>query len=61
MPVEIGRKFLVTSDEWRGHGPGQRYCQGYLSKGEMTVRRVGPRAFLTIRGKRKGPPAPSMP
>jgi hypothetical protein len=52
MPVEIERKFLVASDSWREHASGQRYCQGYLSKGDDTVRvrRAGPRAFLTIKG-----------
>jgi CYTH domain-containing protein len=52
MPIEIERKFLVAKDSWRGHAHGQRYCQGYLSKGDVTVRvrRAGPRAFLTIKG-----------
>ncbi len=56
MPVEIERKFLVAKDSWRGHAPGQRYCQGYLSKGDVTVRvrRAGPRAFLTIKGSGDG-------
>jgi adenylate cyclase len=56
MPVEIERKFLVASDSWRGHALGQRYCQGYLSKGDVTVRvrRAGPRAFLTIKGSGEG-------
>ncbi len=56
MPVEIERKFLVAKDSWRGHIPGQRYCQGYLSKGDITVRvrRAGPRAYLTIKGSGQG-------
>ncbi len=56
MPVEIERKFLVAKDCWRGHARGQRYCQGYLSKGDVTVRvrRAGPRAFLTIKGSGDG-------
>jgi CYTH domain-containing protein len=56
MPVEIERKFLVANDGWRGQVPGQRYCQGYLSKGDVTVRvrRAGPRAFLTINGSGNG-------
>jgi adenylate cyclase len=56
MPVEIERKFLVASDSWREHASGQRYCQGYLSKGDVTVRvrRAGPRAFLTIKGSGDG-------
>jgi adenylate cyclase len=56
MPVEIERKFLVAGDNWRGSALGQRYCQGYLSKGDVTVRvrRAGPRAFLTIKGSGEG-------
>ena len=56
MPVEIERKFLVAKDSWRGPGPGQRYCQGYLSKGDVTVRvrPAGSRAFLTIKGSGDG-------
>jgi adenylate cyclase len=56
MPVEIERKFLVAKDSWRGHAPGQRYCQGYLSRGDVTVRvrRAGPCAFLTIKGSGEG-------
>ena len=61
MPVEIERKFLVAKDSWRGPGPGQRYCQGYLSKGDVTVRvrRAGPRAFLTIKDQAMGLSDPS--
>ena len=56
MPVEIERKFLVAHGGWRGSAPGQRYCQGYLSDGEVTVRvrRAGVRAFLTIKGPSRG-------
>jgi CYTH domain-containing protein len=57
MPVEIERKFLVKDDAWRDGGPGQRFCQGYLSQsGGVTVRvrRAGPRAFLTIKGRGNG-------
>lgn len=56
MPVEIERKFLVTHDGWRTSEPGQRYHQGYLSKGEVTVRvrRAATRGFLTIKGSGNG-------
>jgi adenylate cyclase len=56
MPVEIERKFLVTHDGWRNQAPGQRYFQGYLSRGEVTVRvrSAGSRAFLTIKGVGNG-------
>ncbi len=56
MPVEIERKFLVRDDGWRGLGPGQRYCQGYLAAGDVTVRvrRAGSRAYLTVKGAGDG-------
>ncbi len=56
MPVEIERKFLVRDDGWRGLGPGQRYCQGYLANGDVTVRvrRAGSRAYLTVKGSGNG-------
>lgn len=61
MPVEIERKFLVTHDGWRTPEPGQRYRQGYLCKGEVTVRvrRTASRGFLTIKG-RDGPVRPEF-
>jgi adenylate cyclase len=52
-PVEIERKFLVRSDEWREGAQGETICQGYLnSVKERTVRvRIsGDKAFLTIKG-----------
>lgn len=56
MPVEIERKFLVMHDGWRTSEPGQRYHQGYLCKGEITVRvrRTETRGFLTIKGGSNG-------
>jgi len=33
MSVEIERKFVVAKDSWRGHDPGQRYCQDISRKG----------------------------
>lgn len=54
MPVEIERKFLVVGDTWRSlAGPGQRYCQGYLSLGPgpiVRIRRAGRNAFITVKG-----------
>ena len=53
MGVEIERKFLVSSNEWRKMGDPVRYSQGYLvSDGYRSVRiRVaGEKAFLTIKG-----------
>jgi adenylate cyclase len=55
MPVEIERKFLVTNDQWRHGAPGERFCQGYLAIGDVTVRvRAGRRAFLTVKGSGEG-------
>ena len=57
MGTEIERKFLVTSDEWRGMAPGVRYRQGYLSSSKertVRVRIAGDTAFLTIKGKTSG-------
>ena len=62
MAVEIERKFLVSSDQWRWDADGNeiegvRFCQGYLSsKPEATVRvrMEGDAAKLTIKGKNKG-------
>ena len=54
MPVEIERKFLVESDDWRPLSrSSQRFCQGYLARGPgptVRVRRAGPRAFVTVKG-----------
>jgi adenylate cyclase len=62
MPVEIERKFLVMHDGWRRPEPGQRYHQGYLCKGEVTVRVrcAGSRGFLTIKGGINGPVRPEF-
>src|SRR4051812_46463508 len=56
MPVEIERKFLVTGDGWRHGGAGERYCQGYIVSGNVTVRvrRAGAMAMLTIKGRPRG-------
>ncbi|MEI6141238.1 MAG: CYTH domain-containing protein [Mariniphaga sp.] len=57
MGIEIERKFLVSSNEWRKMGDTVRYSQGYLvSDGYRSVRiRVaGEKAFLTIKGTSKG-------
>lgn len=56
MPTEIERKFLVKGDEWRSLAIGNRYCQGYLTTGEKTVRVrvVGEQGYLTIKGPSQG-------
>jgi adenylate cyclase len=61
MPVEIERKFLVVSDGWRQSVAGQRFCQGYLAGGHdvtVRIRRAGPKAYVTIKGKAIGPARP---
>ncbi len=53
MAVEIERKFLVTDDSWKEKATRKLYCQGYLirEKGRtVRVRRVGDRAFFTVKG-----------
>jgi adenylate cyclase len=58
MAVEIERKFLVKNDGWRAEADaGQRCIQGYLlSDGNkvLRVRRIGERAFLTLKGPTLG-------
>lgn len=58
MGVEIERKFLVRNDAWRAEaGPGQRFVQGYLVNARnrsVRVRCEGERAFITVKGPRRG-------
>ncbi len=61
--VEIERRFLVRDGALPTRLPGEFIQQGYLAtKGPVTVRvrRVGERAFLTIKGKRKGGARPEF-
>jgi CYTH domain-containing protein len=62
MPGEIERKFLVVGDAWRSSASaGQRFCQGYLAGGHgvtVRIRRAGPRAFITVKGRAVGPARP---
>ena len=56
MAHEVERKFLVSSDAWRG-GEGTHYRQGYLVNSESrTVRmRLSDKdAWLTLKGQREG-------
>lgn len=57
MPIEIERKFLVTSDAWRQGAVGIDYCQGYLSRNPdatVRVRTEGNEARITIKGRSSG-------
>lgn len=53
MGIEIERKFLTSSDDWRGVVEGVDYRQGYLStlkERTVRVRTVGEQGYLTIKG-----------
>ncbi len=57
MPVEIERKFLVTSDEWRTDSVATPIVQGFLSRDPDRIVRVrvqGDQAFLTVKGRAAG-------
>lgn len=58
MAVEIERKFLVISDEWRiAADGGRRLRQGYIAHdghGSVRVRLAGDRAWLTVKSARMG-------
>ena len=62
MAIELERKFLVVDEGWRrdalAHPAGQYYRQGYLAKGDATVRvrirGAGESATLTIKSRRRG-------
>jgi CYTH domain-containing protein len=58
MPVEIERKFLVLSDEWRRAATGsQRLRDGMLARfgdGKVRVRVADDQAWLTVKGPRIG-------
>ncbi|MFG1463824.1 CYTH domain-containing protein [Xanthobacter sp. DSM 24535] len=63
MPVEVERKFLVTSDAWRQDARGALFSQGYLCIGpECTVRirRAGDKAFITVKGRTEGMSRPEF-
>ena len=58
MPVEIERKFLVVSDEWRVLADsGQRLHQAYIAcdrQGSVRVRLTEDKAWLTLKSARAG-------
>jgi CYTH domain-containing protein len=58
MPVEIERRFLVTSDEWRNVPSSScAYRQSFLartSESTVRVRRSESRATITVKGPRIG-------
>jgi adenylate cyclase len=57
MPIEIERKFLVTSDVWKTEAVATQIIQGYLSRDPDRIVRVrlrGEQAFLTVKGRSSG-------
>ena len=57
MGIEIERKFLVKSDDWRGNHKKILFTQGYLSSEPDRVVRVrteGDSAWITIKGRTTG-------
>jgi adenylate cyclase len=57
MGQEIERKFLVVGDGWRQGAQGEPMCQGYIPTQDartVRVRRVGDRAYLTLKGPAVG-------
>ncbi|MBD1875524.1 CYTH domain-containing protein [Nodosilinea sp. FACHB-131] len=57
MGQEIERKFLVVGDDWRQVAQGELICQGYIPTQDartVRVRRVGDRAYLTLKGPAVG-------
>jgi adenylate cyclase len=58
MALEIERKFLVRSDEWRAQVQSRELLkQGYLTAGaacSIRARVAGERAWLNIKAKRSG-------
>lgn len=57
MAIEIERKYLVRSGEWKELAMPVQYSQGYLVADEgrtVRVRIAGNSGFLTIKGKSEG-------
>ena len=57
MGKEIEKKFLITSEKWRGLARGKQYRQSYLNKEKgrtVRVRTINDKGFLTIKGAVKG-------
>ncbi|MBD1914819.1 MULTISPECIES: CYTH domain-containing protein [Cyanophyceae] len=57
MGQEIERKFLVVGDGWRQAAQGELIRQGYIPTQDartVRVRRVGDRAYLTLKGPAVG-------
>ena len=63
MAVEIEKKFLLASDDWRKTAKGTFYRQGYLpaeSGCTVRVRTAGATGYLTIKGRSVGAARPEF-
>lgn len=63
MAVEVERKFLVTSDDWRAGAKGDRFSQGYLAicdESTVRIRLAGDKAFITVKGPTTGMSRPEF-
>jgi CYTH domain-containing protein len=52
MGIEIERKFLIISDEWRKSAQPSCYRQGYIfaeKKGVVRIRTIDQKGFITIK------------
>jgi adenylate cyclase len=57
MGIEVERKYLVKSEEWRKQGTPTRIIQGYLLadiEKTVRIRMAGALGFLTIKGISQG-------
>lgn len=58
MPIEIERKFLVQSNDWKKYITSkQSIIQAYMNNqknGNVRVRTKGDKAYITIKGKSEG-------
>ena len=57
MGIEIERKFLVVSDDWKNQVTGNTIRQGYLATGQdrvVRIRVVNNEAFITIKSSKDG-------
>jgi CYTH domain-containing protein len=57
LGIEIERKFLIKSDEWKSLGNRIFYQQGYLLSDKnrtIRIRTIEDKGFITIKGSAKG-------
>jgi len=57
LGIEIERKFLIKSDEWKSLGKRKFYQQGYLlvdKNRTIRIRTVEEKGFITIKGSGRG-------